>query len=372
MVVSPSGPDKLRTCLGSIREAGLTAADRKAAIRRAVELYMLGVDALDGGQQTQARAVDELDSVLASLKSAAKLTGNVTIEDAKRWLRSHGPRGIAAASQLGKLSKRRNGDCHPLARQLIAEVSLIARTAGSEDEAGDCGDILSTSASGVEHFDIASSVGEPSPPDVEGESEANLVKVPPSFAASGPPKEAVRSLDLQAHDEMADSFLQTISVQEKWQHFAGAGLALGRLSYLRELIAAPASGRAMVTRARGRSNSCSSCGSKYSEKAGENNVVLLKNGRGQSASAAESQVAEAESSEEGEQMDPVLETYVDAIIMAVCDTPVADAKAVLKHHCAVFIRARVARGDSRSEAKDEAFSLLRYATESKKAGLSPI
>ena len=53
-------------------------------------------------------AVSDLEDTLALVKGITKKAGMVTISEAKGWLRSRGDRGAWAASQLGKLSSKRN------------------------------------------------------------------------------------------------------------------------------------------------------------------------------------------------------------------------------------------------------------------------
>ena len=70
-------------------------------------------------------AVDDMDAVLALIKSLSGLPGEVTIEAAKTWLRSYGTRGGKAASTLAGLSKSRNTQSHPKARQLMVEIQQL-------------------------------------------------------------------------------------------------------------------------------------------------------------------------------------------------------------------------------------------------------
>eukprot|EP00929_Paragymnodinium_shiwhaense_P099805 TRINITY_DN6164_c0_g6_i1.p1 TRINITY_DN6164_c0_g6~~TRINITY_DN6164_c0_g6_i1.p1 ORF type:complete len:280 (+),score=57.54 TRINITY_DN6164_c0_g6_i1:118-957(+) len=70
-------------------------------------------------------AIEGLEEVLAAVKHEANLPGVVKVEDAKRWMRSTGPRGLKAASLLGRLSSCRNDKAHPLAKQLLEEVKQL-------------------------------------------------------------------------------------------------------------------------------------------------------------------------------------------------------------------------------------------------------
>jgi hypothetical protein len=73
-------------------------------------------------------AIESLDETLAVVKRAARCDGVVDISTAKAWLRGFGTRGKRAAAGLGKLSSMRNAAAHPLAKQLQAEIEMIADT----------------------------------------------------------------------------------------------------------------------------------------------------------------------------------------------------------------------------------------------------
>ncbi|CAK0857460.1 unnamed protein product [Prorocentrum cordatum] len=74
-----------------------------------------------------------MDVVLAKVKAVSGHAGELNVTDAKRWLRAHGERGSNAAARLGKLSKLRNTQSHPLALQLIVEVGQLAAAVGKEE-----------------------------------------------------------------------------------------------------------------------------------------------------------------------------------------------------------------------------------------------
>ena len=80
-------------------------------------------------------AVEGLDQVVALVKEVAGLPGVVPIEDAKLWMRKFGSRGRRAAGKLGKLSQLRNGQSHPITRQLLLEVRQLAKLDMCDEEA---------------------------------------------------------------------------------------------------------------------------------------------------------------------------------------------------------------------------------------------
>ena len=130
-------------CLEVLRSASLTAADRKAAVRRATEVFLLGLravsqDAARVDSRQESSLESELQCVLARIKKVADFPGLVRIEHAKSWLLSHGTRGAVAARQLGKMSSARNTDCHRLASQLLVEIDALGGRMSTADDEDTC------------------------------------------------------------------------------------------------------------------------------------------------------------------------------------------------------------------------------------------
>ena len=127
----------LARVLAEIQSAQLPCRDRKSLQRQAV-LAALGFCASDsqsgcvcggGAVRPECRAEDELEAALARIKTIGCLPGRIKVEHGKTWLRERGPRGVAAASLLGKLSGGRNHQCHRVGAQLLAELELLAADA---------------------------------------------------------------------------------------------------------------------------------------------------------------------------------------------------------------------------------------------------
>ena len=124
--MEPAGVDDLLAqMLGGIYKGVEAAEARRLASR------LLGTAWSSARGHTPPRAeggddaIEGLDVVLAAAKKASGTAGVMRVEDAKQWLRGHGDRGTRAASLLGKLSKPRNRQCHPIARQLVVEIGLL-------------------------------------------------------------------------------------------------------------------------------------------------------------------------------------------------------------------------------------------------------
>ena len=102
---------RLAGTLAAVRDAGLLAVDRKAAVRRAIELEMGMVE-----EPSSRRAVDHEYELEVALNSIARCAGSarIGIGQAKSWLRTKGKSGHALASELGNLSSMRNRQAHPV------------------------------------------------------------------------------------------------------------------------------------------------------------------------------------------------------------------------------------------------------------------
>merc|ERR1712117_596007 len=67
-----------------------------------------------------------MEIVLAKLKELSGRPGPITVSDGKHWLRQFGPRGIAIASSLSRLSQQRNAQAHPRTAQLLVELDQFS------------------------------------------------------------------------------------------------------------------------------------------------------------------------------------------------------------------------------------------------------
>ena len=116
--------------LQAAQEAGATKKACRALCWQAMELSRGSTTPppqtheFTGNPDTE--ALDDMETVLAEIKTAGQLQGVITVEQAKRWLRERGQRGAKAAATLASLSRMRNARAHPKAQQLVAEVKLIA------------------------------------------------------------------------------------------------------------------------------------------------------------------------------------------------------------------------------------------------------
>jgi len=134
--------------LCAIAKADLASADRKAAVRRAVEVALLGAVALDrggtdAGEQKQ-DVHDYYEHVLTGISRLAGRTKTMKVEEAKTWIRGHeDAEALKLATRLGKLSQRRNGRIHQdwLLLEAVAEMVTKApeapNTGGQTTGAGE-------------------------------------------------------------------------------------------------------------------------------------------------------------------------------------------------------------------------------------------
>ena len=133
----------LEDVLACISRAGLTAGDRKAAIRRAIEVR-LGADAAEVPQgrplaRQESNSIFALEEALDAVACAAKVE-RVDITEAKTWLRSRGAAGVA--SRLARLSKSRNACAHPDVKLLSDIESVGAGVQESDSGSGSCTDAV--------------------------------------------------------------------------------------------------------------------------------------------------------------------------------------------------------------------------------------
>ena len=150
--------------LSVLREAPLSAAERKAGVRRAVEIALLGAAAPEpqsvaGGVAGTDQAIQRLELSVAAVSTA---TGRdvAGVSEAKRLLRGWGPEGVALAARLGKCSKVRNGCCHPDAR-LAQDIAACAAFLSDQPLAHGCDGRSAAGSDGdVPNVDAASGVGE--------------------------------------------------------------------------------------------------------------------------------------------------------------------------------------------------------------------
>ena len=101
----------------------------------------------------------------------------------------------------------------------------------------------------------------------------------------------------------------------------------------------------------------------------ETTVPLCQNKSGAEVETADSIDGDAKAvcAPEDDECNSVLDTFVDVLVSVVCGDSMSNHD--VKHAFSSFIRARVADGHTRDEAKSEAVSVLRCATKAKKAGL---
>ena len=135
-----SAEDKLRGSLVVLRNAGLTAADRKAAIRRSVELYW------QVGSSTLAVADDSGESISDShdLATLSELTAFAEFShECKQQL--HAPLPGALGNDVRNLVRARGAAAHPVPRHKLTRVTqqlneLIGagKTSDSLQASGSC------------------------------------------------------------------------------------------------------------------------------------------------------------------------------------------------------------------------------------------
>ena len=129
----PDG-ERLLAALEAVSRSQLTAAERKSAGRRAIEVFILGETAL-GVQPAEpvhfTGPVDVFDNAISAVKEGIDTTDPVSVTEAKNELRSRGEKGSRLASRLGKASKTRNGVCH-LDRSLGQEIKHLLKSSPKE------------------------------------------------------------------------------------------------------------------------------------------------------------------------------------------------------------------------------------------------
>ena len=126
-------PGQVAEALCAVACAGLSAGDRKAAVRRVVELAVLGERALQSHTAAASAdgAIDHLETLLSAV---AEETGvhKLDVTCAKEVLRRSGARALA--SRLSRASQLRNRLCHP-DRALVADIRAhFADSSSSSDD----------------------------------------------------------------------------------------------------------------------------------------------------------------------------------------------------------------------------------------------
>ena len=117
--------------LEGVAHAPLASAERKCAVRRAVEVALLGTSALPGGGGDFVTDIilSDYEMALAAVGRAMGAQDTVDISTAKTWLRERGTPGAAAAALLGKMSKIRNARAHALLVQLTCKLEQLVAQA---------------------------------------------------------------------------------------------------------------------------------------------------------------------------------------------------------------------------------------------------
>ena len=142
------------------------------------------------------------------------------------------------------------------------------------------------------------------------------------------------------HKRIVDSMEASLHLTGTWSRLADAKLAQDRVARLRKLAAAPAKPSAMINR------SYSLCSSDEGEEGDSDCVCTLEDG-------------------DSDEEDAVLDVFLDALTGSMSGDPAN--KNVIKEAYTCFVRGRVARGDTLADAKAEASSVLKSATEAQKA-----
>jgi len=127
--------------LCAIAKADLASADRKAAVRRAVEVAFLGAVALDRGGtdagEEKQDVHDYYEHVLTGISRLAGRTKTMKVEEAKTWIRGHeDAEALKLATRLGKLSQRRNGRIHQDWLLLEAVAEMVTRAPEAPNTGG--------------------------------------------------------------------------------------------------------------------------------------------------------------------------------------------------------------------------------------------
>ena len=121
------GAEQLQAVLATVAHSPLCATDRKGAVRRAIELAMLGPAALDPAPRGKADGNDALSAVQGVVDFvAAKVGCSATVGQAVRALRQRGDAGRSVAARLQQGSRARNLHAHPLDGLLPAVGELLA------------------------------------------------------------------------------------------------------------------------------------------------------------------------------------------------------------------------------------------------------
>ena len=134
-----ASPARFAECLQVVRDAGLVAADRKAGIRRAIEVFLEGVPA---------SGADASGLVSSLERAASKIMGRrMTTREVSE---ARDEEGVDLAKRLANLNKARGWQVYP-DPALEADVLLFLGKSLPKDK---------FAAPGTEHFDIASTDGD--------------------------------------------------------------------------------------------------------------------------------------------------------------------------------------------------------------------
>ena len=145
------GQSILAATLGTIHGATMRAADRKAAVRRAIEISMTGLSSAGDAPHPGPSPIIELQEAI-SLVAVHAGVPHLDISGVKLHLRGMGAKGRALAAEVGNLSSRRNKAAHPSVG-LPARLEVFLASAEVDLQAADSGSDASVSAVGSMSFD---------------------------------------------------------------------------------------------------------------------------------------------------------------------------------------------------------------------------
>ena len=334
---------------------------------------------------------DLLESTLTAISRLAGRADKFRIEEAKRWLRDgFGEEGRKFASRLGKLSKVRNSETHS-DDMIIDEVNALVKRCSEIQHAGSNAHFSITSeganAAASNSLDVASVVsgqlacanifdlyaGDVAEAGVQtsldslkdkSSRQAEFGKTPAKEGSAGPSTWADvlssedesdvaltsdEQITLASMDADCDYSLQP--AEASWGRLAISKLGLSRIVHLRELVAAPASGRAMVSRTNGHSSE------EYEEDGMDDLGQMVDTTTEPVKSTADNDDEGSEALELVRKEDPALATFLVSMYEAVGAAPVD--RQTMKRHCNEFMRARMAEGDDRAAAKAEALGIMK-------------
>ena len=120
-------------CLSTISSAGLSSTEQRRMRWQALEVSARCWHGYMEVDVKVARDSDTLSRFEAVLRAAGGGSA-VSVTEAKRKLRQHGPAGQALAARVSRLSKARNSSAHPDATLEAEIVALMSTSDGSESE----------------------------------------------------------------------------------------------------------------------------------------------------------------------------------------------------------------------------------------------